>query len=312
MLSLLLLAAAAATPQPEPSPSPKPWSNETELSLVVTEGNSDTQSFGLKDTLVRRWKKTRFQLKLEALRTATSDDWFEQVDPGFTWEPGEVPPPTTRTLVKPPIEPDAENYFIEGRVDREIRNNVTWNVGASWDRNIDAGILGRRIYFGGLGHTWWSREDLKFSTSYGLSYTNRRDETFDPERDDKFPGARVSWSYLNQWGKVTTFTNEWVANANLSDVSDWSSDMTNALSVSMGKRLALRVSLRWLYNSIPALEDVDVVARVQLLDPDGIPGNGDEFFETVASGGFEVAVGETDVRKEKLDQIFKTTLVISF
>ena len=72
------------------------------------------------------------------------------------------------------------------------------------------------------------------------------------------------------------------------------------------------VSLRWLYNSIPALEDVDIVARVQLLDPDGIPGNGDEFFETVASGGFEVAVGEADVRKEKLDQIFKTTLVISF
>ena len=308
MVAIVLLACgAAATPAEE-----KVWSNEAELSLVVTEGNSDTQSFGLKDTFVYRWTKSRFQLKIEALRTATSDDWFEQVDPGFTWEPGADPPPTTRTHVKPPIEPDTENYFIEGRLDREIRKNFTWNAGASWDRNIDAGILGRRIFFAGLGHVWWSREDLKFETSYGLSYTNRRDETFDPERDDKFPGARLSWTYLNKFGKVTTFTNDWVANANLSDVSDWSSDMTNALSVTMSERLALRVSLRWLYNSIPALEDVDVLARVVVLDPDGIPGNGDELFQTVASGGSEVTVGSTDVRKETLDQIFKTTLVISF
>ena len=309
MLSVALLAcgAAAATP-----PQEKPWSNETELSVVVTEGNSDTQSFGLKNTLIRRWKKTKFQVKLEALRTATSDDWFKQVDPGFTWEPGADPPPGTASLVKPPIEPDAENYFIEGRLDREIRKNITWNVGASWDRNIDAGIIGRRIFFAGLGHVWWSREDLKFDTSYGLSYTNRRDETFDPERDDRFPGARFSWSYLNKFGKVTTYTNEWVSNANLSDLSDWSSDMTNALSVSMSKRLTLRISLRWLYNSIPALEDVDVIARVEVRDPDGIPGTGDEFFETVASGGSEVTLGEVDVRKEKLDQVFKTTLVISF
>ena len=62
----------------------------------------------------------------------------------------------------------------------------------------------------------------------------------------------------------------------------------------------------------PALEDVDMVARIEVRDPDGIPGNGDEFFETVASGGGEITFGETRVRKEELDQVFKTTLVVSF
>ena len=96
------------------------------------------------------------------------------------------------------------------------------------------------------------------------------------------------------------------------DTKDWSSDMTNAVSVSMSKRLSLRVSLVWLYSHEPGLEDVDVIARVVVRDPDGVPGSGDEFFETVPDGGYEVAVGETDVRKERLDQIFKTTLVVSF
>ena len=58
--------------------------------------------------------------------------------------------------------------------------------------------------------------------------------------------------------------------------------------------------------------DVDVVARVNLLDPDGIPGSGDELFETVEVGGAEIVLGENKVRKDKLDTVFRTALVISF
>ena len=41
-------------------------------------------------------------------------------------------------------------------------------------------------------------------------------------------------------------------------------------------------------------------------------GYGPQSFGTLTSGGSEVVFGETQVRKERLDQIFKTTLVISF
>ena len=312
MLAVAFGVFLGASAQDVPTPPPKNWSNETELSVVLTEGNSSTQTVGFKDTLVRRWTGSRAQLKLEALRTADSDDWFTQADPGLTWEPGETPTGATSTLVKPPSELDAENYFIEGRYDSAIGEELTWNAGASWDRNKDAGIESRYILFAGLGHLWWDSPDHKFLTSYGLSWTDRREETPDPEKDEKFAGLRLAMEYRKKFWTNCTFANETTTNMSLADTNDWSADMTNGLSVTMNKWLSLRVSLRWLYNHEPALEDVDQVAQVVVRDPDGIPGNGDEFFETVASGGAEFTFGETRVRREKLDQVFKTTLVISF
>lgn len=312
ILACACIASGSAVAQESTSPPPKRWANETELSIVFTQGNSDTNTVGFKDTLTRRWADASFRLKLEALRSDTSDDWFQQVDPGYTWLPGEPPPPATSTLVKPKSEPDVENYFVEGRYDRTIRKRLNWHVGLSWDRNMDAGIVGRFITFAGLGNLWWDREDLEFQTSYGLSWTDRQEETPDPEKEEQFTGVRLGSTFRKKFGEVTTYTNDWTVNVSVADTNDWSSDMTNAVSVSMSKRLSLRVSLVWRYNNEPSLEDVDVVARVVVRDPDGVPGNGDEFFETVTDGGYEVAVGETRVRKEKLDQIFKTTLVVSF
>lgn len=314
VLACIALACGVVGAQEAPGQEKegKSWSNETELSLVVTEGNSNTTTLGFKNLLQRKWTDAQFQLKLEALRSATSDDWFEQVDPGITWLPGEEPPAATSTLVKPASKPDAENYFFEGRYDRQIRKGLNWHAGASWDRNKDAGILNRYIAFGGVGNLWWDREDLRFQTSYGLSWTDREEETVDPLKDETFTGARLSWTYLNMWGKTTTYTNDWTINVSLKNTQDWSSEMTNAISVSINKWLSLRVSLRWLYNNVPALQDVDLLALVEIRDPDGVPGSGDEFFETVSEGGSEIVFGETDVRKQKLDQVVKSTLVVSF
>ncbi len=62
---------------------------------------------------------------------------------------------------------------------------------------------------------------------------------------------------------------------------------------------------------MPALEDIDVVAEVVLVDPDGIPGNGDELFETVESGGLEIELGSVqERRRERLDTVFTTSLTI--
>lgn len=311
-MGALAAGAATAAEAPTADPPKKAISNNTEFSLVFTEGNSNTATVGFKDTFLRRWTDAVFRLKLEALRAETSDDWFEQVEPGYTWLPGETPPPAASSLVKPPTEPDAENYFVEGRFDRTIRKQFNWNVGASWDRNEDAGILSRWIVFGGLGNLWRDRDDLKLQTSYGLSYTDREEETPDPEKEERFAGLRLTLNYTQKFGASTTYAIDWTTNVSLSDPGDWSSDMTNSISVTMSKKLSLRVSLRWLYNNEPALQDVDQVARVVVRDPDGVPGSGDEYFETVSEGGYEVVFGETQVRKEKLDTIFTTGLVVTF
>jgi hypothetical protein len=47
-------------------------------------------------------------------------------------------------------------------------------------------------------------------------------------------------------------------------------------------------------------------------NPDGIPGSGDERFRTLSSGGSKLVVGSADARKDKLDTIFKTALVLKF
>jgi hypothetical protein len=50
--------------------------------------------------------------------------------------------------------------------------------------------------------------------------------------------------------------------------------------------VSLKVSIQWLYENEPALEsDLDVVAFVEVINPDGIPGSGDERFRTLSSGG---------------------------
>ena len=62
-----------------------------------------------------------------------------------------------------------------------------------------------------------------------------------------------------------------------------------------------------------ALEsDLDVIAFIEEIDPDGISGSGDERFRTLSSGGSKLVLGSADALKDKLDTIFRTALVIKF
>jgi putative salt-induced outer membrane protein YdiY len=324
VLCLLLFTAApygaarAQEAEQESEEKKRKWTNSTELSLVVTEGNSNTQTFGFNDTFRFNWEENaRFQLKLQATKSNTADDVFKRVDPGFTWVPGEDVEVSdlTTTVVEPAVEPDVEIYFVEGRYDRKLSDRRTWNAGASWDRNLDAGILSRSILFAGLGSIFWDRDDLKFNVSYGLSYTDRDEEEPDTEKDDQFPGLRFTWDYMNKWGKNTQYDNDLTFNISLSDRNDWSISNTSTVAVSMNSRLALSFSLQFLYNNEPALEDADVIAFVKLNNEDGIPGSGDEFFETVDGPGediVEIELGSDRVRKKELDTVIRTSLVINF
>ena len=288
------------------------WSASTDLSVVVADGNSNTQNFGLDNKLRRHWKQANLQLKVDVFKTNEADDRFLLTEPGLTWLPGEDVPTGSTTVVEPAIETDAERLFVEGKYDREIRERLYWSAGASWDRNEDAGILNRYIAFGGLGRIWWEREDLKFRTVWGLSFTDREEDDVDPEKDDRFGGVRVSWEYMSKWGKLVVYENDFKANMSLKDSADYSLDMKNSISVNVSSHLALKVSLQGLFENEPALEDVDVVARVEVVDPDGSPGSGDEFFQTVESGGERFVTGSGDIRKAQFDKVFKTSLVIKF
>jgi len=309
--------ATPATPAPAPEPARR-WTNSTEFSLVYTAGNSDVQTLGLKNTFEYKADHGKSRLKMDGLRSDTADDPFLLVESGIQFEPGTVPTNFATTEVRPETEPDVARFFAEGRYDGDLRHDgnrkrkATWNAGASWETNDDAGIVSRTIAFAGLGHDWLDRDDRKFRTTYGLSFTDRIEEIFDPEKEERFAGVRLTTDFMDKWGASTQYDCDFTFNVSIADTNDYNIDLTQGLSVNMSNHLALKVSLQLLYAAEPALEEVDVVVHVQLIDPDGIPGNGDEIFETIPSGGIEITLGEDNIRKEQLDSIFRTSLQITF
>jgi hypothetical protein len=320
-MSLILVAAIAAgvnrshaqdTAKPKEAPK-LGWSNTSDLSLVVTGGNSESTTLGLSDKLRYRWQDARLELEVNVVRARTSDDRFFQVDPGIEFPVGGAPSSPPSSLMKPEPTLDVANYLLRGGYERQISPRWLWNAGASWYRNDDAGIVNRYITYAGIGNTWVDTTRRRFVTSYGFSYTDREENEPDPEKDRRFAGARAGWNYAEHFTPAATFESDFASNVNLSDRSDFSIDTTNSLTVSVASRVSIKVSLQWLLENEPALEsDLDVVAFVDVVNPDGLPGTGDELLRTVASSGTKLVLGSSSARKDKLDTIVKTALVIKF
>jgi hypothetical protein len=289
------------------------WSNSTDFSLVLTAGNSATQTWGFTNLLRHVWSNARFTFEVNVVRANASDDRFFLVDPGIEFPIGGAPQDPATSLIKPEPTLDVANSLVQGSYERNITPVFFWNAGASWDRNDDSGILNRYITFAGVGNTWADHARRRFATSYGISYTDREEEKPDPQKDRRFTGARLGWDYMERINEGTTFDNRFAANVNMSEASDYSINTTSALTVSVVSHVSLKVSLQWLYEHEPALEsDLDVIAFVDVINPDGIPGSGDELFRTLPSGGTKLIVGSEDARKDKLDTVFQTTLAIRF
>src|SRR5262245_24923335 len=306
--------ATGPAAQAQDATAPKPgWANSTDLSLVITSGNSASKTFGLVDRLRYVWPNARFSFDVNLFRSDTSDDRYFIVDPGLEFPIGSRPSTVPYSLVTPEPSPDVENYVVGGRYDKDITKTFFWNAGASWDRNKDAGIIRRYITFAGVGHKWADTTRRRFTTNYGVSYTDRKEEKPDPEKEPRFGGARLGWDYMEKLGGTTTIDSDFAANINLADAGDYSINTTNGVSVMMNNHLSLKASLQWLFENQPALEDdLDVVAFGEIINPDGIPGSGDERFRTLPAGGVKLVLGTADARKVSLDTIVRTALVVTF
>ena len=152
MLCLAQLAAqtsSAAADDDAPG-----WNNAAELSIVGTGGNAETQTLGFSNTLRVRGTRDRLRLRFDGVRSRAGDERYLLVAPGVRFQPGGRPDEFETVVVRPPQEPDVEQYFLEGRYERELGEHFLWHAGASWDRNNDAGIRNRTIVFGGVGNTW--------------------------------------------------------------------------------------------------------------------------------------------------------------
>lgn len=222
------------------------WSDSAELSFVLTAGNSDTQTLGLKNTTERKWERALLKISLGALKAeSTTELGFAVGTPGdYT-----VPDVTATT---------AENYFLTARYDRNISKKFFWYVAAGWLRNEFAGIRDRYTGTAGLGNLWVDRERFMFRTNYGLSYTDQTDVVEVPGADRSYPGALVGWNLKKGFGKGAEYGNDFVYNYSFDESDEWRWVMDQWIGVSLTEKLALKVSLAWLYNNLPAVRELEL------------------------------------------------------
>ena len=278
LLLTLLLAAAPALAQDDEGPEPG-WYDTAELTFVTTGGNSESETFGFKNSLQRVFDNALFSLNAGGISVDTT------VITRFATRSGD-----NVTFGEDKVsELTAENYYLNGRYDRDITDKFFWYTGLGWERNEFAGFTDRIVGVVGVGNYWWKADNGHFRTDYGLTYTSQDDVVENLAIDDSFLGVRLSYDYLNQLTDTTEFASILIIDQNLDESDDLRANFTNSIAVSMTERLALKASLQLLYDDLPALVAVDVV-------------------NAAGEATGETLLGELD----DLDSLFTVALVINF
>ncbi len=282
VFTILALAAVEEAMGQEEEEKKLGWSNVADLGLVLTGGNSRTSTFTFDDKLSRTWENATLAFGFSGLRTKTTDDRIAVV----------AGPDDFNVLEDELADLDTERYTVDGEYRRDVNAKLYWIAGAGWTRDLNAGIQNMTTVYGGLGNTWWNREDSHFRTDYALTYTNREEEIEDPALDGSFPALRVSLDYMKRFGSNNQYDNDFTILPNLKDLEDYQFDWTNSLTSNLTSLLALRVSLQLLYRNIPGLEEI-------------------ELFPIPPSVGPSLPIGTVPVRRMKLDTLFKVALVVT-
>lgn len=255
-LALLALVSPAGAQDEIPDEGTPPgWSASAELTFVETTGNSETTTLGFGGSAVRAWEQARLTLEASGLRADASTTTRRAVGT----------PEDYQILETSDDELTAESYLLRAAYDRDIRADLFWLSGLTWERNEFAGFRSRASLVAGLGNLWIDREAGHWKTTYGLSWTAQDDLVDDPEVSDSFLGLRLTSDYARRITADSGYTSVLILDQSLDDTDDLRADFTNAVSVSLSRRLALKVSLQLLFDNQPALGEVPLEL------PDGMP-----------------------------------------
>ncbi|HEY7698053.1 MAG TPA: DUF481 domain-containing protein [Vicinamibacteria bacterium] len=278
VLCLVLASVEARSQEPAPPEKKLGWQDKAELALVWTAGNSETSTFGFRNTLSRIWADAELHVEVAGLRTETATVTATPV--GTSADDFVIERDSSSALT-------AENYLARAKYDRTLRPRLFAFGTGGWDRNVFAGIENRYNAAGGIGNIWYDREDFRFRTDYGISVTHQLQTVGD---DVTFAGLRLSADLMRKVSPSTTLTHLTIAEENLDETDDFRLDSLTALAVAMNKRLALQVSLKFLFDNVPSFVEADLLSPITGL-PVGIL---------------------VPVQADKLDTLFNVALVVNF
>ena len=288
VFALLVIPTAVAAQEPaeaaaEEEPAPI-WTDQADLGFLLTKGNSENVNLSVDNVLQGNWDKSTFNLRVGAYRQESNDITRFAVGTGqndFVADEFKE-----RSL-------DAFRLYLFSDYKRTISDRFFWQVGANWDKDDDAGIESRFVGYAGVGNVWVDSDRSSFSTSYALSYTSRTDEIEDPDNDGQFIGGRLAWNFMQKVLDSSEITNDMTFFMNFDQMKDNRFINTTALTTSMSSKLSIRLSAEFRYSNLPSLEEIDLY--------DGDP-----------SAAGSSLIGTVNARKEKLDSIFRATIVVNF
>lgn len=276
-LSTLLALAALAAPrsellaQEERTPG---WYDQAEFSLVLTAGNTQSNTFGVKNKLERLFPAARLALDAGGLR----------VESGTTDRTAIGTPSDFEVVETTDTETKAENYFATLRYDRELTARSYLYGSGGWVRNRFAGIDNRWTGAAGLGWKLIESERTAFQADLAATVTSEQPLVGETE---SFAGLRFTWDLSHALTETTKLTSALVVDENLSDTEDLRADLDNAIAVDISDALALKTGVKLLFDNQPALEEVALLS---------------------APGG--PATGTVSVPLDKLDTQFTVALIV--
>lgn len=255
--AFLLIFAGGLLAQAPDDEGPQ-WRNTSELSFLMTGGNSVASTLGVRNTVHRTHGPSQFRLDVTGLRTdATRLDRFAVG----------TSPDDFRVEENRDRERTAERYAVEGRYDRELSEAFFLFGGIGWSRNTFAGFNHRTVVSAGAGSRWQRPDAWEVKVGYGLTYTVERDVTPDPDRADSFAGFRATLDYEHALSPNADFVLRWVVDKNAQELSDVRGDLAQSVSASLTDRLSLKTTLQFLVDNDPPVESLELLAPTG--DPTG-------------------------------------------
>ena len=226
------------------------WSGAAELTLVLTAGNTETSTLGVRSEVARTWEDSALLIEMGAVRTESTTLTRKAI--GTSPSSFRIMKESTKTVT-------AEKFDGRGRYERNLNSRTFWYGNMGWERNTFAGVQNRYFGGGGVGNTWANRARLLFKTSYGLSYILQNDVVTVVDATNTFAGVQASYDYQQEMTENSTFTSVLVADENLDELGDLRVDLVNAIAVGMTSRLALKLSWQVLYDRQPSLVGLPLI-----------------------------------------------------
>jgi len=248
--SLILFAFFASFPRlsaaQESDPLPR-WTDKAEVSFVLTSGNSESNSLGVRNALTRNLESSRLRLDAGGIRVESGTITRTAVGTGqadFT---------VSEQIDR---ETTAENYFAELRFDHELSDRTYAYSSGGWSRNRFSGIDNLWVGAAGFGINLVSSDRSTFDVDLGA--TIAREDRIIGETET-FGGLRLTWEYKRQVTETAEFLSHLVIDENLSDTEDLRAEFDNSIGVAISNVLALKTGLKILFDNQPALEEVDLL-----------------------------------------------------